>query len=477
MDIIINQHIMTRLNLLISIIFFTGNSFSQSNQSVKLDSLFTMLHAQNQFNGEILIAEKGTVVFQKGYGFADEATKKPINEKTIFELASCTKQFTGAAIVLLKREGKLDYNDKLSKYIPELSFWQDVTLYDLLRHTSGIPDFIFSMGKDWDSSKIASNEDVIKYYASKRDTLDFKPKSMHRYSNTNYVLLASIIERVSGKKYADYLADKIFSPLKMNNTFVYNRRKKPAKIDNYAIGYVWAPGTFTKVTMESPEYNEHMVYYLDGVEGAAKVNSSAEDIYKWILALRNNTLFTQTEFDEMTQVSQTTQGKQVPYGFGLDLRKGENKLTFGHTGSWDGYTTLIYHDKVKDRTIIVLENFKMGATATNTIFEILDNRPLTVEYEKKIPLSAVEIMQFTGSYVDEGGEEHIITYKDNHLIYNTNKLKWDMRFFPYAKNEFAAIRQGGANGVLKFTTLDNGDTMLEMLQYGSPVGSGIKKKS
>lgn len=468
---------MKYFNLLAVIIFFTSSSFCQSSQSVKLDSLFTVLHAQNQFNGEIFIAEKGTVVFQKGYGFANEATKKPINEKTIFELASCTKQFTGAAIVLLKREGKLEYSDKLSKHIPELSFWEDVTIYDLLRHTSGIPDFIFSMSKDWDPSTIASNEDVIKYYASKRDTLDFKPKSMHRYSNTNYVLLASIVERVSGKKYGDYLTANIFKPLKMNNTFVYNRRKNPSELENYAIGYVWAPGSFKKVTMESPEYNDQMVYYLDGVEGAAKVNSSAEDIYKWILALRNNTLLTQKEFDEMTEVSQTTQGKQIPYGFGFDIRKGENKLTFGHTGSWDGYTTLIYHDKVRDRTIIVLENFKMGVTATNNIFEILDSRPLTVEYEKKIPLNEAEMIKLAGSYFDESGNEHIITYKDNHLIYNTNELKWDMRFFPYAKNEFAAIRQGGTNGVLKFTKLDNEDTKLEMLQYGNLVGSGIKKKS
>ncbi|RDI10437.1 serine hydrolase domain-containing protein [Flavobacterium sp. AG291] len=465
------------LNVVTVFIFFSVNSYCQSSQSVKLDSLFTMLHAQNQFNGEILIAEKGTVIFQKGYGFSDEATKKTIDEKTIFELASCSKQFTGAAIVLLKREGKLDYADKLSKHIPELSFWENVTLYDLLRHTSGIPDFLSGMSKDWDRSAIASNEDVIEYYASKKDTLDFEPKSIHRYSNTNYVLLASIIERVSGKKYGDYLAEKIFRPLKMNNTFVYNRRKNPAKVANYAIGYVWAPGSFKKVTMESPEYNDQMAYYLDGVEGAAKVNSNIGDIYKWIIALRNNTLFSQEEFDEMTRVTQTTKGKQIPYGFGFDVRKAENKMAFGHTGSWDGYTTLIYHDKLKDRTIIVLENFKMGVTATNNIFEILDGNTLTVEYEKKIPMSEASMIPFAGTYVDEKGNEHIITYKDNHLIYNTKDIKWDMRFFPFNRNEFAAIRQGGTNGILKFTTSDNGDIKLEMLQYGNLVGSGIKKKS
>ena len=446
------------------------------NQEKQLDSIYTVLHNQNQFNGEVLIAEKGKIILKKGYGYANEDTKKPINEKTIFELASCSKQFTGAAIVLLKREGKLDYNDKLSKHIPELSFWKDVTIYDLLRHTSGIPDFLGNMCKDWDPSKIATNEDVIKYYAASKDTLEFKTKTQHRYSNTNYVLLASIIERTSGKKYGDFLTAKIFKPLKMNNTFVYNRRQNPRKIENYATGYVWARDSFTKVTMENPGCDDSSVYSMDGIEGAAKVNSCVEDIYKWTQALRNNTLLTQKEFDEMTEITQTASGENIPYGFGLDIRRGENKLVFGHTGSWDGYATLIYHDMIKDRTIIILENFKMGVTAADNVFQILDGKPLVVEYEKKVALPESDFMQYTGSYTEESGEQHIITYRDKHLIYNTNTAKWDMRFFPFAKNEFSGIRQAGINGVLKFTKLENGDIKLEMLQYGSIVGSGIKKK-
>ncbi len=467
---------MKHLKLLLAVIVVSTNGISQTTQSKQLDSLFTLLHAQNQFNGEIFIAEKGKVIFNKGYGFANEESKKGINERTIFELASCSKQFTGAAIVLLKREGKLDYNDKISKYIPELGFWEDITIYDLLRHTSGIPDFIFSMGEDWDATKIATNHDVITFFSLRKDSLDFKPKTRHRYSNTNYALLASIIERVSGKKYGDYLTDKIFKPLKMDNTFVYNRRQNPEKIENYAIGYAWAHNSFTKVTMDDPAFNEPLVYYLDGVVGAAKVNSCAEDIYKWVMALRNNSLLTQKEFDEMTEMTRTSTGKEIPYGFGLDIRKGENKFSFGHTGSWDGYTTVVYHDAIKDRTIIMLQNFKLGASATNNVFQILNGQPLTVEYEKKIAMDESDIRQFTGTYIDEAGKEHTITYNDQHLIYNTKDVKWDMRFFPYASNEFYGIRHGGMNGVLKFTKLENGDTKLEMLEYGNIIGQGVRKR-
>lgn len=468
---------MKHLKLVLAVILLGPNCISQTESSRKLDSLFTLLHGQNQFNGEVFIAEKGDVIFNKGYGFASEESKKGINEKTVFELASCSKQFTGAAIILLKREGKLDYSDKLSKYIPELEFWKDITIYDLLRHTSGIPDFIFSMGEEWDASRIATNQDVITFFSVRKDSLDFKPKTRHRYSNTNYALLASIIERVSGKKYGEYLKDNIFKPLRMNATFVYNRRQNPEKrIENYAIGYAWAHDSFTKVTMDDPAFNEPLVYYLDGVEGAAKVNSCAEDIYKWVMALRNNTLLTQKEFDEMTEITRTSTGKEIPYGFGLDVRKGEDKFSFGHTGSWDGYTTFIYHDAIKDRTIIILQNFKLGAAATSNVFQILNGQPLMVEYVRKIAIDEADFRQYTGTYVDEAGKEHIITYMDKHLIYNTNDVKWDMRFFPSASGEFSAIRHGGMNGVLKFTKLENGDTELEMLEYGTRIGYGIRKK-
>lgn len=465
---------MKKLKLFITLIFITNFCLAQKRETYQLDSLFTVLYQQNQFNGEVLIAEKGDIILKKGYGISNENTRKPINEKTIFELASCSKQFTAAAIVLLKREGKLNYNDKLSKYIPELNFWNDVTIYDLLRHTSGIPDFFGYIPDKWDHNKIATNDDVIKLFAENKDTLQFKPNSRHRYSNTNFVLLASIIERTSGKKYADFLSEKIFKPLKMNNTFVYCRWKNPKKVNNLAIGYIWETNTFKKTTIVESEPEKNEVYYLDGIIGTSKVHSNIDDVYKWIQALKNNTLFTKKEFDEMTEITKTSMGKDVRYGFGLDVRKGENSFTFGHTGSWDGYTTFVYHDMIRDRTIIVLENFNYGANPFNNMFQILEGQPLTIEYPKKIVLQESDITQYTGIYKSESGE-HILTYKEQHLIYNTTKDGWDMRFFPYTKNEFKGIRQGGADAVLKFTKTDDGRMKLEMLQNGKIIDSGIRE--
>ena len=453
-------------------------AYGQNEKRVnQLDSILTMMYHQNQFNGTILIAEKGKVIFEKGYGYSNEQSKQINNAKTIYELASCSKQFTAAAIVLLKRQGKLNYTDYIAKYIPELSFWEKITIYDLLRHTSGIPEYLADIPGKLDTTGIATNKDLIRFYEARNDTLKFEPGSRHRYCNTNYALLASIIERVSGTSYAEFLVENIFKPLKMTHTFVYNRRLQPRKITNYATGYVWADNSFDKVTSEDPRYGERMVYYLDGIVGNAKVNSTVQDVYLWIEALKAHTLFTKDEFDLMTNVSQTSSGQNIPYGFGLDVSKGDNKFSFGHTGSWDGYTTLIYHNVLKDRTIITLQNFKMGAYPFSNINQILDEKPLTVEYKKKVDLQEADLQKYCGTYIDENNKNEIqyITALKGHLVHNSKKVAWGMRFFPVSSNQFQAVRQGGADGVLKFTTLQNGVVKLEMLQNGQVVGTGLRK--
>lgn len=470
---------MTRIRLLFLLFSISINCFGQTDsQSNQLDSIFTMLCAQNQFNGSVLIAEKGKVIFKKGYGFSDETTKQRNNANTIYDLESCSKQFTAAAIVLLKRQGKLNYEDKIAKYLPELSFWDKVTIYDLLRHTSGLPYYMSDMAMDWDKTKIATNEDIVHYYRARRDTLQFEPQSRHQYNNTNYAFLADIIERVSGMKYADFLSKNIFEPLKMRNTFVYNRRAHPRKVKNHATGYVWAKNSFTKVTPEDPQYNDSSFYFFDGVVGEAKVNSTVGDVFLWITALKNNTFFTQTEFDEMTAITKTSAGKNIPYGFGLDLSKGENKFSFGHTGSGDGYVSLISHTMIKDRTIIILENFRMGVFPFENINQILDNQPIVGKYKKRIALPETDIRKYAGVYTDEENKKivHIITYQEGRLFYNTENEKWDMRFFPVSTNEFQSLRPNGADGVISFTTLADGATKLEMQQSGKVIGNGVRPK-
>ncbi|KQR67461.1 serine hydrolase [Pedobacter sp. Leaf176] len=469
---------MIRITTMLLGLITSLNAFSQTRVQLKIDSVFRMMHAQRQFNGTVLIADGGKVIFSKGYGHRDTLSRHGNTRETIYELASCSKQFTAAAIVLLHRKGMLRYEDSLVKFIPELASWKGVTIYNLLRHTSGIGEYFIDMSAGWDHKKIATNDDLIRFYASRQDSLLFTPNSKHQYTNTNYALLATIVERVSGLSLAEFLKKQIFLPLKMNHTFIYNSRQHPEKIRNRATGYVWKRNSFDKITSENPAYGDSFVFYLDGIVGNAKVNSNVNDVYKWIRALKDKTFFSSEEFNLMTAVTKTSSGKSIPYGFGLDLSGNNDDLSFVHTGSWDGYATFIHHNMSKDRSVIVLQNFKMGAYPFKTISQILNNQPIGVEYAKKISLPRAAVEKFTGVYldVDTNGGQQKITFLDGYLIHNSKAVQWDMRFFPINENCFQAIRQGGADAVLKFTEMVNGDTKLEMLQRGKVIGTALKKK-
>lgn len=456
----------------------TGSFGQKNNPAKRLDSLFTALTAQNQFNGSVLIAQKGKVIYKAGFGYSNELSKEQNNPQTIFELASCSKQFTGVGIALLHREKKLDYTDDITVYLPELTGFKGVTVYDLLHHTSGIPEFLVGFREDWKNERIATPQDVVHYYADRKDTLEFQPGSKHDYTNTNYVLLAVIIERVSGKTWENYLAEKIFRPLKMDRTFSYSRRVAPRKLKNYAFGYVWIPDSFEKAPEDDPRIGEMGVYYMDGVYGAAKVQSTVEDLYKWMDAIKTNKLLTREEFDEVMAVSKTSANKDVNYGFGFEVRKRTDRISYGHTGSWDGYITLMHYDSGSDLTVLVLNNFKNGVCPYVNIHEIVANKPCSPEYTKKIALKEEEIKSFAGTYTDpeDVTQKHLVTYLDGHLIYNTDQLKWDMRFFPVAGNKFQAIRQGGTDGVMEFTTQADGTMKLQMTQYDQLIGQGVRNE-
>lgn len=207
-------------------------------------------------------------------GFANESTKEKLNENSIFELASVSKQFTAMAIVILKEKGKLNYDDKMSKFIPELSNYNHITIRNLLNHTGGLPDY-------WE------------------------------YSNTGYALLASIIENVSGMSYGDYLNKVIFKPLKMNNTFVYTRRYTPQKISNYAYGYVYSD-SLKKYFLPDDLDETKIVVWLDGIVGDGTVNSTVNDLLKWDRALYKDQLVSKESKKEIFTSSELNDSTSIP---------------------------------------------------------------------------------------------------------------------------------------------------------------------
>ncbi|MFL9845298.1 serine hydrolase [Flavobacterium rhizosphaerae] len=375
--------------LYVLIIVFVQTVFGQ-NKTQKIDSLFTSLYNSNKFNGNILIAEKDSIIFTKSFGYANESTKEKLNENTIFELASCTKPFTAMAILILKDQGKLNLDDKISKYIPELYKYNNITIRNLMNHTGGIPDYMALMDTIWDKSKIATNKDIIKILEKQQPNELFEPNTKEEYSNTGYALLATIIEKTSGKTYAEFLESAIFKPLKMTRTFVYHRRFSGKKIKNYAVGYLYLNGDYI---LPDDYERSKFVFWLDGVEGDGTVNSTINDLYKWNRALKNNKLLSKESLKLINSNGILSDGTLAHHGYGWRVLDTE---PFGkiarHSGAWPGYLTYIERDLDTDKTIIILQNHYNGAMPKQAVQNILYGMPIP---------KTMEILYREGKTVDE----------------------------------------------------------------------------
>lgn len=341
------------------------------NKIIKVDSLVSSLYKNEKFNGNILIAEKGKIIYNKSFGLANEATKEKLNTNSIFELASCSKQFTAMGIVILKEKEKLNLDDKISKFIPELSYLDEVSIRNLLIHTSGLPDYLPIMDSLWDKSKIATNKDILEIFRKHEPKLLFQPNTKHEYSNTGYVFLATIIERASGLSYGDFLKKYIFRPLKMKNSFVYNRRLSPKKIDNYALGYLYIKSQNKYILPDDYEKTK-MVYWIDGVVGDGTVNSTVIDLLKWDRALYSTKLVSKESITEIFTNGILNDKSLSKHGFGWRiLETKEYGKIARHSGGWPGYNTYIERDIDNDKTIIILQNHYNVSTPADEIRSIL----------------------------------------------------------------------------------------------------------
>ena len=410
----------------------TGPPPPTGAKAARLDSLFSAHLARGEFNGNVLIAEGGRVILKKSYGRAQQNPDVPLNTDTRFDLASVSKAFTAMGIVQLKREGKLAYTDPVAKYIPELKKYRGVSVGDLVHHTGGLPDYMEVMRTHWDKSKIATNDDVIRMFQAKRPKREFKPGKQYSYSNTGYLLLATVIERVSGQSYGEYLNRKIFEPLSMTRTQVYRSAYDPARIDNRADGHEYSSELKRDATpAELGPDNDYI--YLDGIVGDGMVNSTLEDLFKWDRALYDNDFISAEDRSTIFAPSATKSGEEVAYGFGWQLREDERygKRSY-HSGRWAGFIAWFERHMDQDKTIIILTNYdgRVSTLATGNVRRILYDRPLPRAFE----LPEAELKRFTGTYLNEDGEAEKIVYELGRLWSNG-----DYELKPLADKRFAVV--------------------------------------
>ena len=290
----------------------------------------------------IMLIEDGTPINTYCTGYANLKTKELINSNTNFRLASLSKQFTAAAILILVQEGKLKLDNTLTSIFKKFpKYGEKITIRHLLTHTSGIIDYESLIPVK--AKKQLSDKDVLQML-SKIDSVYFLPGEQFKYSNSGYALLAMIIEEVSGQKYSSFLKSKIFTPLEMNSTIAYEKGKTIIK--NRALGYSY----------NGTRYEKNDQSLTSAVLGDGGIYSNLEDLYKWDQALYSESLLKKSLLDSAFSKASLNSGQKINYGFGWEIDDTDGMKILQHTGSTVGFANKIVRIPEKNTSLIILTN-------------------------------------------------------------------------------------------------------------------------
>jgi CubicO group peptidase (beta-lactamase class C family) len=322
-------------------------------QAQAIASIVDSFASKENFNGVVLIAEQGKSIYKKAIGYRIFENKVPLKEDDIFELASVSKQFTAMVIMMLQESAKLQFDDSISQYISVP--YPNITIRHLLNHTSGLPDYQAIMNQYWDKSKVATNEDIIAYLNQYHPPSLFEPGEKYNYSNTGYVLLASIAEKAAGIDFIQFCTTEIFKKLGMKNTAIRTLAEKAA-VKNFAIGHIYVPERNQFIRADSFPSSNYTIW-LGNRKGPGRISATAEDLLKWDQALYTEKLVKQTTLSEAFSNAVLNDGKESSYGFGWDISadKDGNKIV-SHNGDNPGYKTQIVRFLNSKKTLIVLCN-------------------------------------------------------------------------------------------------------------------------
>jgi CubicO group peptidase (beta-lactamase class C family) len=322
----------------------------------EIDAIFSAVTTPDAPGLAVLVRKDGRVVFERGYGVRDLATGAKIDAATNFRLASCTKQFTAMASMLLVHDHMLSYETRLSQVFPDFpEYGRSITVRNLLNHTSGLLDYESLMGPE-DPHRPQEKMNQIQDAGAlalleRQSTTKFPPGTKWDYSNSGYVLLGLIVRKVSGEPFSDFLHDRIFAPLKMQNTLAFEEGKN--RVPNRALGYT-KNGRFWQETDQSP---------TSATLGDGGVYSSLADLAKWDEALENHTLLSAAEMQPALTpvvvprgVPQGPNGEPAAYGFGWFLNPYQGHARMWHYGETVGFRTHIQRFTADHLTIIVLCN-------------------------------------------------------------------------------------------------------------------------
>ena len=312
----------------------------QASQASKVTALFEHLNVGMQPGAAVMVIKDGDIVYSSGFGYANIEEKMPIDANSNFRLGSVAKQFTAMAIMVLADEGKLDYDDPVIQYIPELEKYPGVTIRHLLTHTSGVPDYYDTIDT---SAGMPTNADMPAVMAS-MDGPVFAPGEQYEYSNPAYEMLPLIVEKVSGQTFSEFMIQNVFEPAGMEDSLIYDQTEP--EIANRVYGY--------EPTADGFKLNDyHALNYLDGSGG---MYATLEDFLAWDNALYGEDIVSDATLKVGFTRFELNNGDEIDYGFGwrLDQHRGHRRIA--HGGSWVGFRTSIARYPEEKLAVVVLTN-------------------------------------------------------------------------------------------------------------------------
>jgi CubicO group peptidase (beta-lactamase class C family) len=444
-------------------------------KSAQVDKLIRALAQRGQFSGSVLVAEDGRIIYQRGFGQADSKRGIVFSPQTPTYLASLTKQFTAMGIMMLAEQHKLSYNDPLSKYFPEFpSYAQKITIRHLLNHTAGIADYV-GLGLERPG---LTNKDVFDVLM-RQDSPRFAPGEKWEYSNSGYILLGLIVEKVSGQPYRLFLKRHIFAPLGMNHTFVYD--KSTPDVTARARGY----------NRFGDDSDYDLLTYGEG-----GIYSTVTDMFKWDQALQTEKLVKRSTLDEAFTCGKLNDGSLTNYGFGWAISEVNGEPIQSHGGRYGGFNTYIKRFPNERATIIFLTNrdFKNMSAIGNALISVLHDQPYNlpklsiaellyrvyrtngisaaVKEYRRVKAASDPAYDFSESELNELGYELLAK---NEVTGSIEILKLNAAAFPSSWNVYDSLGDAYAKNGDKQLAIENYQKSLELNPGDSNAATMLKK--
>ncbi len=442
---------------------------SQIPQAAEVDKIFEAWDNENAPGCALGIFQDGKVLYARGYGQANLEYGIPNSPTSVFRIASTSKQFTAACIVLLSQQNKLSLSDPLSKFYPDFpDYAQNITITHLLNHTSGVRDYLVLSSIAGLEDMDHYDDDQVEQWLENQEELNFEPGSEYTYSNSGYWLLGQIVEKASGKNMREYAEEAIFIPLGMKHTHFHNNHREV--VPNRATGY-YPDGRGGNMILQTT---------LEMI-GDGGIFTTIEDMKLWDDQFYTHTVLNKDFWDTMTKRGVLNNGEEIDYAAGLGIGSYNGLRTIDHGGAFVGYRAQYLTFPDKNFSVVIFAN-RGDANPSRMSYQVADiflsnqyetettATPEAVKEPTAIEMSEAELNAFCGDYWNEASSYSRRIYLKEGSLYYYRSAFSETKLIPISSNTF--LMEGVGNNInVRFDTEGGKPSKLIFIDGGKEVAT------